>query len=222
MRCVLSQPDPVVLGFDTSGPYCGAALFRDQDVPSALYEDMVKGQAERLMPMIDEVLSDSGTSLNDLDAIGVGIGPGNFTGIRICVSAARGLALSLGIPAIGVTTLEAAAFATEGPRLIAHEARQGRAYVQGFGGVGPSSPEIRQVHEIAAETPPDTPVIGSAAADVLRGTDAYPAPSIYAPASAIARIAALRLGQDNPPPAPLYIRPPDAAPMRDALPKILP
>jgi len=59
---------------------------------------MTKGQAERLFPMIDETLQTAGLSLKDLDAISVATGPGNFTGVRICVSAARGLALSLGIP----------------------------------------------------------------------------------------------------------------------------
>lgn len=197
-------------------------MFRDSDVPFALYENMAKGQAERLMPMIEEVLEEAGATLKDLDAIGVGIGPGNFTGIRISVAAARGLSLSLGIPAIGVTTLDASAFATKGPRLIAHDARQGLAYVQGFEGVSPAEPELRPLVDIKQDLPPDIPVIGSAAADVLRGTDGYPAPSVYAPASAIARIAATRLGQNNPPPAPLYIRPADAAPMRDKPPKILP
>lgn len=70
---------------------------------------MAKGQAERLFPLLEEVLAEAGLSWSDLDAIGVGIGPGNFTGVRISVAAARGLSLSLGIPAAGVSATEAAA-----------------------------------------------------------------------------------------------------------------
>ncbi len=70
---------------------------------------MTKGQAERLFPLIGEVMAQAGLAWSDLDAIGVGIGPGNFTGVRISVAAARGLALSLGIPAIGISATEAAA-----------------------------------------------------------------------------------------------------------------
>lgn len=70
---------------------------------------MAKGQAERLFPLLEEVLAEAGLSWSDIDAIGVGIGPGNFTGVRISVAAARGLSLSLGIPAVGVPATEAAA-----------------------------------------------------------------------------------------------------------------
>ena len=66
---------------------------------------MDKGQAERLMPLLEEVLAEGGIGWADLTALAVGTGPGNFTGVRIAVAAARGLALGLGIPAIGVTGL---------------------------------------------------------------------------------------------------------------------
>jgi len=62
-------------------------------------EPMVRGQAERLFPMIEDLLLSAGVTWPEIDTIGVGTGPGNFTGIRISVSAARGLALALGIPA---------------------------------------------------------------------------------------------------------------------------
>ena len=63
---------------------------------------MTKGQAERLMPMLEEILAATGVGWRDLAAIGVGTGPGSFTGTRIAVAAARGLALGLAIPAVGV------------------------------------------------------------------------------------------------------------------------
>ena len=66
---------------------------------------MAKGQAERLMPMLEELLAEAGIAWRIFAPLAVGTGPGNFTGVRISVAAARGLALGLGIPAIGVTRL---------------------------------------------------------------------------------------------------------------------
>ena len=85
--------DPLILAFDTSAAHCAAALLSGDRVLARVAEAMPRGQAERLMGLLHEVLSGSGHDWRDLDAIGVGIGPGNFTGIRISVSAARGLAL---------------------------------------------------------------------------------------------------------------------------------
>ena len=70
---------------------------------------MDRGQAERLLPMLEEMLAEAGVGWRDLDGIGVVTGPGNFTGVRLAVAAARGLALALGIPAVGVTVFEALA-----------------------------------------------------------------------------------------------------------------
>jgi len=98
-----------VLGFDTSAAHCAAAVVCGDRVLARRAEPMAKGQAERLFPLIEELLAEAGLTWAGLDAIGVGVGPGNFTGIRISVAAARGLALSLGIPAVGVSATEAAA-----------------------------------------------------------------------------------------------------------------
>ncbi|MFT5362649.1 MAG: tRNA threonylcarbamoyladenosine biosynthesis protein TsaB, partial [Dinoroseobacter sp.] len=73
----------MILGFDTSGPYCGGALWAGGEIIAAKHEDLAKGQAERLMVMLEEILAQAGVAWCDLEALGVGIGPGNFTGIRI-------------------------------------------------------------------------------------------------------------------------------------------
>ncbi|MBB1498779.1 tRNA (adenosine(37)-N6)-threonylcarbamoyltransferase complex dimerization subunit type 1 TsaB [Paracoccus sp. MC1862] len=104
------MPDGLrVLGFDTSAAHCAAAVICGDRVLAQGVEPMTKGQAERLFPLLEELLAEAGLSWSDLDAIGVGVGPGNFTGIRISVAAARGLALSLNIPAVGVSATEAVA-----------------------------------------------------------------------------------------------------------------
>ena len=103
------QPKPTILAFDTSAAHCAAALLLGDRIITRV-DEMAKGQAEHLMVMLEEVLSGEDLSWKDLDGIGVGVGPGNFTGIRIAVSAARGLALGLGKPAIGINGFEARAF----------------------------------------------------------------------------------------------------------------
>ena len=161
-------------------------------------EEMGKGQAERLFPMLEEVLDEVGAAFSDLDAVAVGTGPGNFTGIRIAVSAARGLSLSLGIPAIGVDGFDVVREAT-GLDTVTLPAPRGQVYLKSFGPGG------------------DDPILADAPASsqpIIEGN----------PAEVIAKLAARRLsdGTEIPRPAPLYIRPADAAPASDPPPVILP
>lgn len=216
---------PVVLGFDTSLAHCGTALLRGEECLAAVYEDMAKGQAERLMPMIEATLREADATWRDLDGIGVGIGPGNFTGIRISVAAARGLSLGLNIPAIGVSLLDALAYGTGGPVLACVDARAGKGYFQRHGdapGEGASVPGLHSV-DTYEDPRPGLKCIGTLGAVMAERLTAEHAPSAYAPASAIARIAVDRLpnAQQEARPAPLYLRTPDAAPPREAPPRIL-
>ena len=182
--------DGLVLGFDTSAAHCAAALLAGERVLACRAEEMGRGQAERLMPLLEEVLESGGVTWRNLARIGVGTGPGNFTGIRISVAAARGLALALEIPAIGVSTFDA---------------------IRAGGGAGtPVVAAPRGMVHVA--TPALVPV--ESVADPLWP----PAPALLA--QAIARIAQ-NAPEDSPPPAPLYLRPADAAPARDAPPMIL-
>jgi tRNA threonylcarbamoyl adenosine modification protein YeaZ len=111
----------LLLAFDTAGPQCAVALARgDQDsfeILAGATERIVRGHAERLMPMIEAALDQSGLSFGDIDRIAVTIGPGSFTGVRVGVAAGRGLGLALGIPVLGIGTLHAlAAMAVESHR----------------------------------------------------------------------------------------------------------
>jgi tRNA threonylcarbamoyl adenosine modification protein YeaZ len=217
-------PDATVLGFDTSAAQCAAALLSGGRIVAARAEAMGRGQAERLMPLLEEILSEAGMGWADLSAIGVGTGPGNFTGIRISVSAARGLALGLGVPAIGISGFQALAFGQAGPVLAALPAPRGELYLQVIAqGEGRDAP-IRCAPDAL---PPELagsglPCIGAQAPDIaaLTGGAALPAP--LPPAEAIARAAAARMDQPRPRPAPLYVRPADAAPPSDPPPVLLP
>lgn len=198
------RPEPLLLAFDTSAAHCAAVVLSGERVLAQAEEAMDKGQAERLMPLIAEVLVAAGVGLADLDAVAVGTGPGNFTGVRIAVAAARGLALALGRPAIGVSSFEALAYGSPRPVKVVMDARRGEVYVQRFGLVGAEAAAVM------------------AAADMdLGGLPVVQVPR-YPLAEAIARVALGRLGTVQPRPAPFYLRGADAAPPSDPPPVILP
>ena len=197
-----------ILAFDTSAAHCAAALLLQDRVIQRL-EPMEKGQAERLIPMLEEVLAEAGIGWSDLKAIAVGTGPGNFTGVRISVAAARGLALGLGIPAVGVTRLEALAHGLPRPVIVIEDAKRGQVYVQLF------SPEGPGVAHLADRVVPVCPATGSAAGEAAL-------PPAVPLAEAIARIGAIRAETRQPRPAPFYLRGADAAPPSDPPPVILP
>jgi tRNA threonylcarbamoyl adenosine modification protein YeaZ len=184
---------------------------------------MAKGQAERLMPLVDEIFAEAGKTAADLGAIGVGIGPGNFTGLRISVSAARGLALALARPAIGVSVFEARRYGIKGPLSVIEDARRDEAYLQSFDDQGRAD-EARLVSlntlsalELAQQV---TGSLGQQIADAYGRT--YVAPPVMI-ATAIAHIAEAKRAADMPfpRPAPLYLRAADAAPARDYGPRLL-
>ena len=201
-----------ILAFDTSAAHCAAAVLSEGRIVASRVEAMEKGQAERLLPMLEEVLTQAGMRWADLASLAVGTGPGNFTGIRIGVAAARGLALGLGIGAVGVTRLEALAFGMVGPVRVIEDARRGSVYVRGFG-CSPSEARLMTVSEASAL--PAAPVVGSGATLV----GAAPVPPPYPLVEAIARIAA-RAGA-APRPAPFYLRAADASPPADPPPVVI-
>ena len=190
----MTQP-PLILGFDTSGPHCAAALLRGDDMVAQMAETMARGQAERLMGLLDDLLQSSGVTWGDVTALAVGTGPGNFTGIRIGVSAARGLALGLGIPAYGVTGFEAGALLAPPGTTVAIPAPRDHVYISDTDGARLVS---------ASDIPNPSP---------------SPTPSDHARAIALH---AARLWPTVPAaPAPFYVRAPDAAPARDAPPHVI-
>lgn len=186
---------PLILGFDTSASHSAAALVRGDAVLASVGEDMARGQAERLMGLLEEVLADESVVWSDLDALAVGTGPGNFTGIRIGVAAARGLALGLGCPAYGITGFEARGLLAPAGQVVAIPAPRDMVYVMDTHG-----PKVLSAQDMTHAAP-------------------HPAPSDLA--QAIARCAASRWPATPPAPAPFYVRAPDAAPARDAPPPIL-
>lgn len=188
-----------VLGIDACLGHCSVALLQGDIVLSHRSEAMARGHVERLAPMVAEALGEAGVGAGALDLIGVTCGPGGFTGARLGAAFARGLALASGCRAVGVTTLEALAFAHDAQRLVvALDGRRGDLFVQFFdeaqAGEGPLAlpaadfPDFLSRHDATHVIgPDDMPVIDPA--DVAR--------------------LAIRCESDVPP-CPLYLRAPDA------------
>ena len=209
--------EPVVLAFDTSAAHCAAAVVSGNRILAQRVEQMDKGQAERLMPLLDEVLAEAQVTYAGLSAIGVGTGPGNFTGVRISVAAARGLALGLGIPAIGVTGFEALASGLPDDAVVLLDARRGALWVAGKG-IDPQMVEPPRIPDQMT----GRPVAGHRAEEVAAQTGGAVHLQPIPLAVAIARLAAERLGTAQPRPAPLYLRAADAALPTEPPPVILP
>lgn len=194
----------MILAFDTSAAHCAVAIIWPHR-HIARSEPMSKGQAERLLPMIEQMMSEAQITWADLDRIAVGTGPGNFTGIRIAVALARGLALGLGIPAIGVTGFDARANGADlNDFWVTIPAPRDHIYVQGFG-----------AHDSPAKmiAGHDFDPLGAA---VLTLSDLAPEDL----ACAIGHCA--RRATDTMRPAPFYLRAADALPSSDPPPVILP
>ncbi len=203
-----APPQPLVLGFDTSGTWIRAALLAGAHPLAQTDQPMARGQGEQLLPALEALLLEAGKTWASLDAIGVGTGPGNFTGIRISVATARGLALGLSIPAIGISRFEA--LALDGPalpRLL--PAPRGMAWQQ-HPGHAPALVNPAMLDRTHIAEPGDFPA-----------TDTTP--PAHPLAVAIARLAATRLrdATDIERPKPLYLRAADAAPARDTAPPLL-
>ncbi len=191
-------PEPLILAFDTSAAHCAVALLSGAKTLASRIDDMARGQAEHLMPMLAEVLVAAGYGFHDLSAIGVGVGPGNFTGIRISVAAARGLALGLQIPAIGISGFEAMSLGVARPVHAVINAPRDMVYVQRMG-QPVAAPRHIPAQELAAINDP-----------IISLSDVQPSDFIIN----IARLAARPNDRRRARPAPLYIRAPDAAPSR--------
>ncbi|MDA8708553.1 tRNA (adenosine(37)-N6)-threonylcarbamoyltransferase complex dimerization subunit type 1 TsaB [Hellea sp.] len=95
----------LILGLDTTGAYCSVALCDDARVLGYKSENIGRGHAERLAPMVQEVFAEAGLAAKDVDKIAVCTGPGSFTGLRVALAFAKGFALPRNLPVVGLSSL---------------------------------------------------------------------------------------------------------------------
>jgi tRNA threonylcarbamoyl adenosine modification protein YeaZ len=213
----------ILLTIDCSATLCAACVY-DQETERELGRkvlDLGKGHAEHLMAVIEEALQQAGAAYADLTAVAVSVGPGSFTGLRVGVATARGLALALKIPAIGVTTLEALAAearqafpgrpvlaALDGGRGEIHAALYDESAVLRY---GPAAGALEEAVAMASDR--RIVLAGSAAPRVAeaagRAFDTGPT-AATADIAVYARLAAAKAPGEKP--KPLYLREADAKP----------
>ncbi len=220
--------DPLrVLAIDTALEACSAAILDTErgDRVTSRSVPMMRGHAEALVPLIAALMSEANVQFSDLDRIAVTVGPGSFTGLRVGVAAARGIALATGKPAVGVTTLAALAapfFAADESKavLAVINARHDRVYMQLFGPGGRSlvAPQIAPTRNaIRAAMASPTRIVGNAAKLI---EEAWPGdeqrPLLVSPVRAadVAWVARLGAAADDltAPVRPLYLGDADAHP----------
>ncbi len=184
-----------ILALETSSSVCGVALLAASDHTVAVHtlqHDATAEHAERLLPMVDELLAQAGIGRNELSAVAFGQGPGGFTGLRVACGVAQGMALALDVPVIPVGSLLAVAervrmLAGSAPALhvIVQDARMGEVYLAAYRSVGESdwkqdqAPILLNAHHVADWLAQSVPVpndVHDAPAVILSGDalDAYP------------------------------------------------
>jgi tRNA threonylcarbamoyladenosine biosynthesis protein TsaB len=207
-----------ILAVDTCLGASSVAILDGETVRAARSEPMTRGHQERIAVLAREVAAEAGVKFADLTRIAVTVGPGSFTGLRVGLSFAKGLATALSIPCVGINTLEALATTANAAGFVAGvlDAKMGQVYLQVFdGGKALMAPDALEVGVAAARLAElysggSATLVGSGAplvADVL--PDATVLTPAYADPVAVARLAAARPAPSHSP-RPLYLRAPYA------------
>jgi tRNA threonylcarbamoyladenosine biosynthesis protein TsaB len=224
----------LILAIDTALDACAAGVL-DTEAGALLAQEsegMKRGHAEALMPLIARVMKASGVGFSGLDRVAVTTGPGSFTGLRVGLSAARGIALAADRPVVGVTTLTAFAAPIvslngEHPVISAIDARHDHVYFQAVGGNGASlvRPQVAPIEDAVGASRFGAAYLVGNAARILADrwpADAPPPFKIDAQAAPdIAWVAWLgaAVSPNTAPARPFYLRAPDAKPSKDPLQK---
>ncbi|MGH9695972.1 MAG: tRNA (adenosine(37)-N6)-threonylcarbamoyltransferase complex dimerization subunit type 1 TsaB [Bryobacteraceae bacterium] len=222
----------LILAIDTALDACSAGVL-DTDAGQLIAlesQPMKRGHAEALMPLIQRVMDRSGVAFTILDRIAVTTGPGSFTGLRVGLSAARGIGLAANKPVVGLTTLTAYAAPIVGqnaehPIISAIDARHEHVYFQVVAGTGGSlvRPQVASIDEALGASRFGAPYLVGNAANMLADRWPADAPQPFKvdpqPAPDFAWVAWLgaAVAADTAPARPFYLRAPDARPPTDPL-----
>ena len=211
----------MLLAIDTSGPDCAVALYdhaRNHFLAERV-ETLGRGHAERLMPLIELCLSDAGKSWEDVTRLAVARGPGSFTGLRVGLSAARGLALALRVPCVGVTVFEAMWHHEQptGILTVLMDAKRDQCWMQSFNADGTSLGDAQAVaiESIANELPDRVTHLAGSGTLIANLPEGLVRLNTFssAPIQSVAIVGALLEDEGNRP-DPLYLRGADAKPQK--------
>jgi tRNA threonylcarbamoyladenosine biosynthesis protein TsaB len=206
-----------VLGIETSTSQASVALLEGRTVILQRAHARPKQSAERLLPLIAELLSEAGWQRGSLDRIGVSVGPGSFTGLRVGIACAQGLSLGLGVPVLGVSSLQAMARAVPesmpGLRSAVLDARRQEVFVAAYR-AGPRAAEALAPRALAAATARKTveqeltpPIVWIGSGLGLLGQAAtFSSPQTEEPSAGAVGLLAEELDPAEHPPLPVYIR----------------
>lgn len=219
----------IVLGLDTCMQSCSTAVFRTNGEAGELFrfsEALERGHAEALVPMVERVVAAAQIRYDEIDRIAVTTGPGSFTGVRVGVAVARGLALATGAKLVGIPSLEVIARQAretldtgDAALAVATDARRGQVYFACYDKDGAvlCEPAALDAAEAAARLPAKgRPLLvgsgGEMVADAASARSIEIVPGTWLPdAAMLARMAVEREPAARPV-EPLYLRPPDAKP----------
>jgi len=217
----------IILAVDTALGACSAAVLSGDHVLAHEHREMARGHAEALAPMVQDVMRRAGCAFSQVERIGVTTGPGTFAGQRVGLAFARALALALGKPAVGVTTLDVMAAealsrtASAGWAVAAADAKRGEIYL-GARSVGaallepilvPLAEAASRLASLAERNGIEIVLAGTAAdalSPLLRSSGFAPTDSLIRQPDAIFVAHLAAVAPEGPPPRPLYLRPPDA------------
>jgi tRNA threonylcarbamoyladenosine biosynthesis protein TsaB len=220
---------PVVLAIDTAGSTCSVAVGLGEKILAHKQIEIFHGQAETLLPLVDGTMREAQLEPSALEVVAVTTGPGSFTGIRVGLAAARGIALAIGARLIGVTSFVATAAETthsslsEGRfLLVALESRREDLYIQFFGAAGDPLTDpavvmpfaLGDIINAAVGSAPlliagDAALRAAAALGQRRDTRILEDSAAGAVGTLRAGLRLIRLGRPDDPPRPLYLRAPD-------------
>lgn len=205
------MPD-CILAFDTATGPCSVAVWKDGRMAAYLENIKPAVQSACLVPMIEQALQECGIGYADLDAVACTTGPGSFTGIRVGLATARGIALAANIPGLGFTTLEALSFAARKhapknatPILALLNAGKGEHYYQTFN----IAPVWKPITETRLGVPDASGITHSVGNATAAGCIALPVS--FPRANSLSELAATHADSASTL-VPCYIRPPDAKP----------
>lgn len=211
---------PCILAIDTATGPCSVAVWKDGAVAAYVESTGAAMQSARLLPLIDKAFHQAKITYRDLTSVACTIGPGSFTGIRVGMATARGIAFAADIPSMGFTTLDVMAFEAanlakgEQQMLALLNAGKGEWYYQGFrltdAWSALYSPRVGALEDALHAM--KAPVLVAGNADQLP-EGFHVTPVTFPRADALATLAAMTDVASAQPLKPFYIRPPDAKPM---------